>query len=331
MLRFLLAILILIGVAAAGAFFYAHHQWTAAGPLAEDANVLIPEGATQTDAAAELQRAGVIADVDRFRIYARLFGGDTPVKAGEFEMPAGTSASAALDILQSGKPVQRAVTIPEGLPSVLVQESIMAAPFLTGTVAVPVEGSVLPATYNYQRGETRQALLDRMQQAMTDYLAQACKPDPAGICTARSENSPVATPLQVVTLASIVEKETADPSERPMIAGVYANRLERGIMLQADPTIIYPITKGKPLGRRILRSEIRAVNDYNTYAMAGLPKGPIANPGRESIEAVLHPAETEALYFVADGTGGHVFSNTLDEHNRNVRKWYDIRRERGEM
>jgi UPF0755 protein len=166
-------------------------------------------------------------------------------------------------------------------------------------------------------------VLARMQGAMTNYLAQAWEK--------RSPSTPVKTPQEALTLASIVEKETSLPAERPIVAGVYANRLRIGMMLQADPTIIYPITKGKPLGRRIRKSEIAAVNGYNTYAMTGLPRGPIANPGRLSIDAVLNPAQTKALYFVADGKGGHVFADTLEQQNENVRKWFEIRRQRGEL
>ena len=141
----------------------------------------------------------------------------------------------------------------------------------------------------------------------------------------------MSTPQEALILASIVEKETGKPEERRMVAGVYSNRLKRGMPLQADPTVIYPVTKGKPLGRRILRSELQAKNGYNTYAMAGLPEGPIANPGRASIDAVLNPETTNALYFVADGTGGHIFADTLEQHNANVQKWYALRRARGEM
>jgi UPF0755 protein len=162
-----------------------------------------------------------------------------------------------------------------------------------------------------------------MQAAMTKTVAQ--------LWPKRSTDCPVSTPEQAVILASIVEKETGKPSERPMIAGVYCNRLKIGMKLDADPTVIYPVTKGKPLGRRILKSELNAVNGYNTYRRPGLPEGPIANPGKESIEAVLHPAQTKALYFVADGTGGHAFAETLAEQNANVAKWYAIRRQRGQM
>ena len=180
---------------------------------------------------------------------------------------------------------------------------------------------MLPDSYGYQRGESRAAIVARMQAAMTKSLD--------ALWPKRSTACPILTREQAVTLASIVEKETAKPSERPMIAGVYCNRLAIGMKLDADPTVIYPVTKGKPLGRRILRSELNADNGYNTYRRSGLPDGPIANPGKASIAAVLHPAQTRALYFVADGTGGHVFASTLAEHNANVAKWYAIRRARG--
>ena len=175
----------------------------------------------------------------------------------------------------------------------------------------------------HQRGEARSAVVGRMQSAMTKALAQ--------LWPGRSGDCPLASPDEAVILASIVEKETGKASERPMVAGVYCNRLRIGMKLDADPTVIYPVTKGKPLGRRILKSELHAQNGYNTYERAGLPEGPIANPGKASIEAVLHPAQTKALYFVADGTGGHVFAETLAEQNANVAKWYAIRRQRGQM
>jgi UPF0755 protein len=265
----------------------------------------------------------VIASAERFLLQAKLFGGSAPIQAGEFEFPARASHSQVLTMLQSGKTLQRMVTIPEGLPSVLVHDRLLMADALTGEVPVPEEGTVLPDSYSYQRGESRAAVLERMQKAMAETLAE--------LWPKRSPSTVVNSPEEAVILASIVEKETGKASERPMIAGVYSNRVRIGMKLDADPTVIYPITKGKPLGRRILRSELQANNGYNTYAMAGLPIGPIANPGRESIQAVLNPAETQALYFVADGSGGHVFANTLAEHNANVQKWYALRRSRGEM
>jgi UPF0755 protein len=233
------------------------------------------------------------------------------------------SASGILDLLQHGKPLQRLITVTEGMPSIIVAEKLAANRYLTGPLPPMPEGSLLPDSYSYDRGDTRAEVVKRMQQAMVKTLA-ALWPKNTGRC-------PLASKEDAVTLASIVEKETAKASERPIVAGVYCNRLRIGMPLQADPTIIYPVTKGKPLGRRILKSERAAKNDYNTYQMTGLPIGPIANPGKPAIEAVLHPAMTKALYFVADGTGGHVFAETLAEQNANVAKWFALRRQRGEM
>lgn len=297
--------------------------WTAQGPLDRPTTFVVPQGATLTGTARRLKEAGAIRSVDAFLSRAKLLGGSGQVKAGEYALPEGASNRDILIILQGGRTVNHMVTIPEGMPSILVAERLMANEELTGTVATPAEGSVMPDSYAYRKGEPRAAVLARMQKAMSDYLAKAW----AG----RSPDILVKTPEQAITLASIVEKETAIAAERPQVAGVYQNRLRTGMMLQADPTIIYPITKGKPLGRRIRKSEIAAVNDYNTYAMTGLPKGPIANPGRSSIDAVLHPKATKSLYFVADGKGGHIFADTLEQHNENVRKWFEIRRARGEM
>ena len=297
--------------------------WNGAGPSQQPTEVVVPSGTSLVRAADILEEAGVVASGERFLLQAKLFGGGKSIKAGEYRFPARASHSDVLSLLQSGKTLQRKVTIPEGMPSVLVHERLMKEPALAGDVPVPEEGSVLPDSYSFQRGETRAAVLKRMQAAMEKALVE--------LWPKRSPNTVVKTPEEAVILASVVEKETGKASERPMIAGVYSNRLRIGMKLDADPTVIYPITKGRPLGRRIRQSELRANNGYNTYAMAGLPAGPIANPGRESIAAVLNPAETQALYFVADGTGGHVFANTLEEHNANVQKWYALRRARGEM
>lgn len=205
----------------------------------------------------------------------------------------------------------------------MVKKALDKTPGLEGTAPVPGEGTVLPDSYSFERGYTKAFMIERMQGAMTRYLAAAWEKRKPGIA--------VTTPRDALILASIVEKETGKPSERRMVAAVYSNRLKRGMMLQADPTVIYPVTKGLPLGRRILRSELQANNGYNTYAMTGLPAGPICNPGRASIDAVLDPEQSSALYFVADGTGGHVFADTLEQHNANVQKWYAIRKSRGEM
>ncbi len=273
--------------------------------------------------ASALEEEGHIGSADAFLLRAKILGSSDPVQAGEFELPAGSSPASILGTLQHGQPIRRFVTVPEGMPSILVYEKLMAEPLLTGRIPVPEEGSVLPDTYDFERGEARTAVLARMQAAMRNYLAEAWPKRAPDIAVSNIEDA--------VTLASIVEKETGVARERRMVAGLYSNRVEQGMPLQADPTIIYPITKGKPLGRRIRQSEIAAVNGYNTYTMSGLPNGPITNPGRESIAAVLDPAETQALYMVADGTGGHDFANTLAEHNENVRRWFAIRRARGEL
>lgn len=314
---------LLIGLLAIGALFFVVQSWTGAGPANKTLTVVVPEGASLASAARQLEAAGAIRSAGRFRLLARAFGSGEPIKAGEYRLPPHLSPSEILKLLQGGKTLQRMVVVPEGLPSVLVYDRVVRADGLTGTVPVPREGSVLPDSYSFQRGDTRASVVARMQTAMRDYLAKAWAKRKPGIA--------VKTPAAAITLASIVEKETGKPSERRMVAAVYGNRLRLGMPLQADPTVIYPITRGRPLGRRILRSELNAKNGYNTYASAGLPVGPIANPGRASIDAVLNPAESQALYFVADGTGGHVFANTLAEHNANVQKWYAIRRARGEM
>ncbi|AXK42275.1 endolytic transglycosylase MltG [Erythrobacter aureus] len=307
---------------AVGAIWFLSGWWGDA-EVEEDTSFIVPSGASLTSVAEKLADEGLIGDVDGFLIRAKIFGSSDPIMAGEFLLPAGVSNAAILDTFQHGEVIRRFVTIPEGMPSILVHERLMAEEYLTGEIPVPVEGSVLPDTYDFERGEARSAVLARMQAAMQNYLAEAWPK--------RSADIAVDNIRDAVILASIVEKETGKPSERRMVAGLYSNRVRDGMLLQADPTIIYPITKGKPLGRRIRQSEIAAINDYNTYTMVGLPKGPITNPGREAIAAVLNPAETSARYMVADGTGGHAFAETLEEHNRNVAKWFEIRRERGEM
>lgn len=321
MKKLIALVLVVVAVLAVGLWFI--QGWSGAGPSRQTTSVVIAPGTSMAKAADQLEEAGVIASAERFLLQAKLFGGGESIKAGEYEIPARASHSQILSLLQSAKTLQRMVTVPEGLPSVIVHERLMKAQALTGEVEVPAEGSILPNSYSYQRGEPRAEVVKRMQAAMDRTLAE--------LWPKRSPATVVKTPAEAVILASIVEKETGKASERRMIAGVYSNRIRQGMKLDADPTVIYPITKGKPLGRRILRSELNAKNGYNTYAMAGLPVGPIANPGKESIAAVLNPAETQALYFVADGTGGHVFANTLEEHNANVRKWFAIRRARGEM
>lgn len=314
---------IIAGVMLAAVLSWFVGGWYLAGPLARQTAFIVPDGTSLGGIADKLERSGAISSARTFRLRARFFAGGAPIKAGEFLLPRHASAARILQIIQSDNVLRRFVTIPEGMPSIMVYDRLMAHPGLTGSIEVPAEGSVLPDTYEIEKGESRQAVLLRMQAAMQRTLAELWSKRAAGIA--------VATPQEALSLAAIVEKETGKPEERRVVAGLYSNRLRQGIMLQADPTIIYPITKGKPLGRRILQSEIQAVNDYNTYSMVGLPKGPITNPGRASIAAVLNPAHTDALYMVADGTGGHKFAATLAEHNANVEKWFTIRKARGDF
>ena len=314
-------VLLVLGLAAAGLVL----AWAFLGSatIAKDTPFTIPAGASVATVADKLEAEGLIASASGFRLQARLFGSDAPIQAGEFLLTPDMSQAEILEAFQSGDVIRRFVTIPEGMPSILVWERLMGEPLLTGEIPVPPEGSILPNTYSFERGQSRKALVEQMQAAMDKALAEEWAKRGPGIA--------VDTMRDALTLASIVEKETGKPEERRMVAGLYSNRVRTGMKLQADPTIIYPITKGKPLGRRINQSEIAAVNGYNTYTRTGQPVGPITNPGRESIAAVLNPEKTGALFMVADGTGGHWFANTLAEHNANVAKWYAIRRERGEM
>ena len=311
----------LLAVALMAVWFFG--GWFIPGPLKQDTEFVVGSGASFNGVAEQLADLGAVDGGAAFRLRARLLGGGSQIKAGTFLLPKGASQRMLVDILQGGKVIRRFVTVPEGMPSIMVKDRLAAQPNLSGDIAVPDEGSLLPDTYEIGMGESRKAVVERMQAAMRQTLKE--------LWPKRSAAAVVRTPAEAVVLASIVEKETGKPDERKLVAGLYSNRLRKGMMLQADPTIIYPITRGKPLGRRIRQSEIAAVNGYNTYAMIGLPSGPITNPGRASIEAVLNPADTDALYMVADGTGGHAFAGTLEEHNRNVAKWFAIRRARGEL
>jgi UPF0755 protein len=283
------------------------------GGAKRDVDVVIAQGSSLKSAAQVLEKEGAIDSASAFLRNARIFGSSEPIKPGEYRIKSGMSAGEILALLQSGKTLQRLVALPEGMPSVMVWEKLMGTPLLTGEVAVPPEGSVLPDSYAYGRGEKRSAVLARMQKAMQTALANAW--------AARKPTTAVTTPEQAIVLASIVEKETGRASERPMVSAVYNNRLKRGMPLQADPTFLYPITKGKPLGRPIFKSDIARDTPYNTYIHNGLPPGPITNPGKASIEAALNPAQSGAIYFVAQGNGSSAFAETLDQHNANVAKW----------
>ncbi len=283
----------------------------------------VERGDTLHEVADALKQAKLLETPRQFVMLARIFGGTPTLKAGSYRLRAGDAWQNWFEAMQQGRVAVNSITIPEGMPSILAAERLRGMPHLVGSIEVPAEGSILPETYATSIAEPRARVLRRMQAAMAETLAR--------LWSARSKAVAVKTPEDAVILASIVEKETGKASERRLIAGVYSNRLRLGMKLDADPTVVYPTTRGKPLGRRIRKSELAADTGYNTYLRAGLPKGPITNPGRDSIAAVLDPAETDALYFVADGKGGHVFATTLAEQNINVEKWFALRRQRGEM
>lgn len=292
-----------------------------AASVEEDTAFVIAPGSSLTAVAKKLEEEQLITSADGFLMYAKVLGSGEPIQAGEFKLTKGMDQGAILSAFQNGDVIRRFVTIPEGMPSIMVFERLMAEELLSGEIAVPPEGSVLPDTYDFERGEPRAAVLARMQREMGEFLDAAWEK--------RSPDAAVKSKKEAVILASIIEKETQAKDELGKVAGVMSNRIRIGMMLGADATTIYPITKGKPLGRMIRQSELRDPNPYNTRAIAGLPVGPITNPSRAAIEAALNPEETTALYYVADGTGGHVFADTLEEHNRNVAEWRRFRAENG--
>ena len=316
----LVGLLTVLAVIAAGATFFALQRFERPGPLQADATVVVPRGAGLSSIAALLEEAGVIEDTILFKLGVRLQGSARELKAGEYAMPAGVSMRGAFEILARGETVARWLTIAEGLSSVEIVALVAAAEGLTGeTGQVPPEGSLLPETYHFSLGDDRGELIARMRSSLDEALAE--------LWPKRAEGLPIKTPEEALILASIVEKETGVPEERPLVASVFVNRLNRGMRLQSDPTVVYGLTNGKaPLGRALIFRDLEKPTPYNTYVINGLPPGPIANIGRTAIEAVLHPAETKYLYFVADGSGGHAFAKTLTAHNKNVAKWRKIQR-----
>ena len=292
--------------------------WSYRGPgpataEGQPATVMLRKGAGLNEIAASLERANVVRSGAIFIAAAQATGAARSLKAGEYEFPSKAPMSRVLDDIRAGRIVRHNVTIAEGITSEMVIDILNAQDALTGVAPTPPEGAILPETYDFQRGEDRAAVLQRMMDARDKLLAT--------LWAKRQSGLPVSTPEEAVILASIVEKETGVAGERPQVASIFVNRLRKGMRLESDPTIIYGITKGRPLGRRILLSELRAATPYNTYAIDGLPPTPIANPGRASLAAVLDPPTTDYLFFVADGSGGHAFAATYEEHQRNVEKW----------
>lgn len=300
--------------------------WTYLGPGPDATSgklidVVLPKGAGVGDIAETLKDARVIRSESVFIMIARATGAAGGLKAGEYEFRQGAPMARVMADVRAGKVVRRMVTIPEGWTSAMAAEAVGKSAVLTGATVTPDEGVLLPETYRVERGQTRQSVLERMEKAQVELLAE--------LWPLRAKDLPFTTQREAVTLASIVEKETGLASERPRIAAVFVNRLRQGMRLESDPTIIYGVTAGRPLGRRILASEIAAATPYNTYQIDGLPPTPIANPGRAAIAAVLNPPKTTELFFVADGKGGHVFASDYATHQANVARYRAFQRSAG--
>ena len=318
-LRVGLSLLFGLALFAAIGLLLAQNYYEREGPLKEERNVVIARGSSTGTIAAKLADAGVIEDPRAFHIAALMTGKNARLRAGEYAFPAGSSLRETLELLESGKTVIRRLTVPEGRTTREVIALLQSTEGLSGTIESDAEeGSLLPETYHYSWGDDRGELLARMQRSMRQLLEE--------LWENRADGLPLETPEEAVILASIVEKETGVAEERGVVASVFINRLNRGMRLQSDPTVVYAITKGeKPLGRALTRADWQFDDPYNTYQFDGLPPGPIANPGRAALEAVLNPVQSDYLYFVADGSGGHAFARTLDEHNRNVANWRRVR------
>ena len=319
-LGFLAGLAFLAVVALGAGSFLAYKEATSPGPKNTATVILLEPGSSVGKIAMLLEEAGVIRHTELFKGAVRAKGVQNALKAGEYEIPAGASLLEVIDILVAGKSILHFFTAPEGLTTAQILNILRTDETLLGDVTLsPNEGQLLPETYGYTRGETRDAIVQRMILDQEKTLAELWENRQLGL--------PLSNKQEVVILASIVEKETGIAEERSRIAAVFINRLKRNIRLQSDPTIIYGLTKGEPLGRGLRQSELRGKTPYNTYVIDGLPPTPIANPGKASLEAVLNPADTNDLFFVADGTGGHVFAETLREHQRNVAQWRRIERE----
>ena len=319
-LNFCMSLLVFTFLAAGAAFYFGKLRFEEEGPLQRAKTIVIEEGTSLSAISATLESQGIITSNFIFTQGVKATRNTASLKAGEYAFKPGMSMRNVMDTIVSGKGIIHKVTIPEGLTSFQALQRIAEHPVLEGGMPddVPEEGSLLPDTYPFQRGTTRQEIIDQMKRQQTRQLAE--------IWERRIEGLPIKTPEELVILASIVEKETAKADERPRVASVFINRLNKGMRLQSDPTIIYGLFggQGKPKDRPIFQSDIDRETPYNTYLINGLPPTPIANPGRAAMEAVANPSRTEDLYFVADGTGGHVFAATLDEHNQNVTRWRSI-------
>jgi UPF0755 protein len=325
-MNFLMSVAVLAALGASAAVYFGKQQFEQPGPLAEPKNYEVKRGAGIGDVAIALENQSFISDGRIFRMAAKATGADKKLKAGEYQIKAGASMREILDILTSGKSVLYSLTIPEGLTVEQIWNRIAVNEVLTGEMpkTIPAEGALFADTQRFARGTTREEIVTKLMADQKKLIDD--------IWARRAPDLPIKDVNEFVTLASIVEKETGQADERSRVASVFINRLNKGMRLQSDPTIIYGIFggKGKPADRPILKSDIEKPTPYNTYTIDGLPPTPIANPGRAALEAVANPSRTNDLYFVADGTGGHVFAATLDEHNENVARWRKIEKEKAD-
>jgi UPF0755 protein len=313
-----LTFLLVLSVVAGLAVVYAGHAIRQPGPLASDKAVMIAPGSDADEIIEQLQSQGVIDSPFLFTLALFVEGTRGKLKAGEYMFKQNASLQDVIDTIVQGRAILHSLTIPEGLTTKQIVERLREDDVLAGDIReIPREGALLPETYKFQRGDSRDKLLQKMARDQSQLLDE--------IWRRRSPDLPLSSPYDLVTLASIVEKETGKADERPRVAGVFINRLRKHMRLQSDPTIVYGLVGGQgPLGRPLTHADVETASPYNTYLIDGLPPGPIANPGRAALEAVANPSRTQELYFVADGAGGHVFSDSLDAHNRNVQRWRQI-------
>ncbi len=320
-LVFFVVVLVLSAVAVGTGGYFAYREAARPGPLAEEKIILLKPGMSVSAIGKSLADAGAVRHQELFNVTVRVRRVEAQLKAGEYAVPAAASVMEIIDLLVAGKSILHYFTAAEGLTTAQILRLLEQQAVLTGEITLqPKEGALLPETYALTRGETRNQLIKRMEKAQAQTMDD--------LWDQRALELPFTTREEAIILASIVEKETALAEERPRVASVFVNRLRRGMRLESDPTIIYGLTKGEPLGRGLRQSELRKATPYNTYVIFGLPPTPIANPGADAIAAVLNPAETDDIFFVADGNGGHAFASTLREHNANVAKWRRIERAR---
>jgi len=325
-LNFIMTMAVLVCVVAVIGFYYATSTYRNPGPLQTNTNFIIRNGAGLAEIASNLERNAIISDARIFRyITATHLSAGESLKAGEYEIKARASMSDIMELLKSGKSILYSVSFPEGLTVRQMFNRMLEDQVLEGDLpaALPAEGSLRPDTYKFSRGTKRSEIIQQMAAAQQKIVDQ--------IWDKRDSSLPLRSKEEFVTLASIVEKETGVADERAHVASVFLNRLGKGMRLQSDPTIIYGLFggDGKPADRPIYQSDLKRETPYNTYVIKGLPPTPIANPGKDALEAVANPWKTQDLYFVADGTGGHVFAATLEEHNANVKRWRKLEADKG--